>query len=141
MNLPEIYLCDIDGTLADFKHHRGPFDEHKVLGDKPLPTVRIINSLIRDGNRIIFFSGRTSNCHKDSCEWIKNHTGEYNPELYMREPKDNRSDDIVKEEMYDKWIRGKYEVIGVFDDRLKVCRMWNKLGLFVFNCNQGLIEF
>ena len=24
---------------------------------------------------------------------------------------------------------------------LKVCRMWYDLNLFVFNCNQGLIEF
>lgn len=34
-----------------------------------------------------------------------------------------------------------HTVIGVFDDRLKVCRMWYRLGLFVFNCNQGLKEF
>mgnify|MGYP003433581663 FL=1 len=59
----------------------------------------------------------------------------------MRQFKDMRSDDIVKEEMYNTHIKDKYEVIGVFDDRLKVCRMWYKLGLFVFNCNQGLIEF
>jgi len=31
--MENIYLCDIDGTLASFKHHRGAYDEHKVLDD------------------------------------------------------------------------------------------------------------
>lgn len=140
--MDKIYLCDIDGTIADHKGIRGPFEEHKVLLDKPLPTINLINSLLATGNRIIFFSGRSEKCREDTCKWLYRELdcGEY-PELYMRQFKDMRSDDIVKEEMYNTHIKDKYEVIGVFDDRLKVCRMWYKLGLFVFNCNQGLIEF
>lgn len=138
--MENIYLCDIDGTLADFKGHRGPFDEHKVLDDVPLPTVGVIRALVETGARIIYFSGRTDKCYIDSSEWIFNHVG-HNPELYMRKAGDFRSDDIIKEELYNKHIKDQYNVLGVFDDRLKVVRMWEKLGLWVFNCNQGNKEF
>jgi len=141
MEKQNIYLCDIDGTLAEFRHHRGPFDEHKVLDDSPLPTVQVIGALQKSGARIIYFSGRTTACYKDSCTWISNHVQGGHPELYMRSKGDSRSDDIVKKEMYDTHIKDKYNVIAVFDDRLKVCRMWYELGLFVLNCNQGLKEF
>lgn len=135
-----IYLCDIDGTVSDFRHHRGPFEEHKVINDIPLPTVNIIKSLIQTDNRIIYFSGRSTACYNDTCIWIQEYIG-HQPELYMREKGDNRGDEIVKLELYNKHIKDKYEVIGVFDDRLKVIRMWERLGLWVWNCNQGLIEF
>lgn len=138
--MEEIYLCDIDGTLSDFRHHRGPFDEDKVKDDIPLPTVNVINALVLNGAKIIYFSGRSKACYEDSYKWIENHIGHF-PELYMREIGDFRGDEIIKKELYDKHIKNKYKVIGVFDDRLKVCRMWYDLGLFVFNCNQGLKEF
>ncbi len=138
--MENIYLCDIDGTLSDFRHHRGPFEEHKVIDDTPLPTIHVIKSLLQTGSRIIYFSGRTEACRIDTSKWILSHIGEY-PELYMRKEKDQRGDDIVKEELYNTYIKDKYNVIAVFDDRLKVIRMWNKLGVWVFNCNQHLIEF
>lgn len=140
MQKQNIYLCDIDGTLAEFRHHRGPFDEHKVSDDTPLPTVEVIKSIIRTGGRIIFFSGRTEKCRKDTVNWLIRHLPDF-PELYMRQEGDFRGDDLVKKEMYDTHIRDKYNVVAVFDDRLKVCRMWYELGLFVLNCNQGLKEF
>lgn len=58
-----------------------------------------------------------------------------------RKKGDFRSDEIIKKEIYDNHIKDNYNVLGVFDDRLKVIRMWEKEGLFVFNCNQGNIEF
>lgn len=137
--MQKIYLCDIDGTLAE-RTNRGPFEEHKVIDDAALPTIELIKALIKDGNRIIYFSGRTEKCREDTIKWIEKHIAG-NVELYMRQCKDQRPDDILKEELYNIYIKDKYKVIGVFDDRLKVCRMWYRLGLFVFNCNQGLEEF
>jgi len=141
MEKENIYICDIDGTLAEFRHHRGPFDEHKVLGDSPLPTTKIIADLVKLGNKVIFFSGRTDGCKEDTTKWLTTHIPDFDIELYMRKAGDFRGDDIVKKEMYDTHIKDKYNVIAVFDDRLKVCRMWYELGLFVLNCNQGLKEF
>ena len=138
--MENIYLCDIDGTLASFKHHRGAYDEHKVLNDLPLPTVAVIKALVDTGSKIIYFSGRTDKCYIDTSEWIFNHIG-HAPQLYMRKHEDYRADDIVKKELYDTFIKDQYNVLGVFDDRLKVIRMWESIGLWVFNCNQGNKEF
>lgn len=141
--MQNIYLCDIDGTLADHQGIRSPYDESKVHLDKPLPTCKIINSLIQSNYTIIFFSGRTEVCKDTTIEWLAKHLI-LNPtsiNLYMRKNGDNRADDIIKKELYNTYIVNKYNVLGVFDDRLRVIRMWESLGLFVFNCNQGLKEF
>lgn len=139
--MKNIYICDIDGTLSDFRTHRGPFDEHKVFDDIPLPTVEVIKSLISNGHKIIYISGRSDKCKLDTIKWLTKFISNDPPELYMRVYGDLRSDEIIKEEIYNTYIKDTYNVLGLFDDRLKVCRMWYKLGLFVFNCNQGLIEF
>jgi hypothetical protein len=140
IKMDKIYLCDIDGTLAHNNGHRSFYDESKVLEDTILPTVEIIKSLISTGNKVIFFSGRTEKCKDDTLLWLRRAIGVY-PELYMRKDKDQRGDEIIKLEMYNEYIKDKYIVNAVFDDRLKVCRMWYDLGLFVLNCNQGLKEF
>lgn len=136
-------ICDIDGTLAD-NSHRSPFDETKVLGDLPLPTCEVVKVLAQRFN-IVFFSGRTRACYTDTYEWLTHNVvsqiADHPLSLFMREIGDNRSDEIIKKELFDKHIGDKSLILGVFDDRLKVCRMWYNLGLFVFNCNQGLKEF
>jgi len=139
--MQNIYLCDIDGTLADHQGIRSPFDESKVGLDKPLPTVDLIKSLIATGDRIIYFSGRTDSCRLETIKWLTKYIDDGEPELYMRKTGDFRNDAILKKEMYNTYIKDKYNDLGVFDDRLRVCHMWYELGLFVFCCNQGLKEF
>ncbi len=136
-----IYLCDIDGTLAHNNGHRSFYDESKVFDDTPLPTVDVIKSLIAAGEKIIYFSGRTYKCELDTIKWLTKYVDDDYPELYMREIGDGRADEIIKLELYNKHIKDSHNVLGVFDDRLKVCKMWWELGLFVFCCNQGLKEF
>jgi hypothetical protein len=60
--------------------------------------------------------------------------------LVMREQGDSRKDTIVKKEMFDKYIKGKYNVLYVVDDRPCVCRMWS-LGLKVMQVGNPYIEF
>jgi hypothetical protein len=55
----------------------------------------------------------------------------------MRQTDDNRKDSIIKEEIYDAHIRGKYNVLFVLDDRDQVVQMWRSLGLTVLQCNEG----
>lgn len=140
----KVFLCDIDGTIASHKDIRSPFDETKVLLDTPIkPTIIVIRGLINAGYHILFVSGRTDACYNDTKEWIQKNIG-LSPKyihLYMRKKGDTRSDDIVKKEILDNHIKPIYEPIGVFDDRLKVCRMWYDEQIFVFNVNQGLKEF
>ena len=62
-------------------------------------------------------------------------------EMYMRPKDDYRKDTLIKKEIYQNKVVGKYNLLCVYDDRLSVCRAWNDLGIFVFTVNQGLHEF
>lgn len=55
----------------------------------------------------------------------------------MRPAGDSRKDAIVKREIFDQEIRDRWRVIGVFDDRQQVVRMWRALGLTVFQVAEG----
>ena len=45
----------------------------------------------------------------------------------MRPEGDRRKDFVVKEELFWDNIGEKYDVVGVFDDRPQVLRMWREL--------------
>jgi len=137
---PDSIIFDIDGTLA-LLGRRGHFDWHKVDVDKPndivIEQVKFHKSL---GRKIIITSGRDEICRDLTSEWLKFYGVDFD-ELYMRPNNDFRKDDIVKKEIYDNFIKDRFNVLCVFDDRLKVVKMWYELGLFVFNVNQGNKEF
>jgi hypothetical protein len=59
----------------------------------------------------------------------------------MRAADDQRSDDITKSELYDMHIRDQFTVLGVIDNRPKVCRMWRQLGLPGFQVGNPDYEF
>ena len=46
-------------------------------------------------------------------------------------------DAVVKRDIFQHEIAGSYHVIGVFDDRQHVVRMWRDLGLTVFQVAEG----
>ncbi len=52
--------------------------------------------------------------------------------LFMRGDRDHRQATILKKEIYDNHIKGKYEVVAVFEDDPKICNMWTEQGLFTF---------
>jgi hypothetical protein len=147
----DVFIFDIDGTLANHKGVRSPYDESKVFFDKPIEPVWIIlNSLLTSGHKIVFVSGRTEGCREDTILWLQSFIKKENYvswenvnsiELYMRKSGDGRKDSIIKKEIYDEQIFPHYTVLGVFDDRLQVCRMLYENNIFCFNVNQGLIEF
>lgn len=43
----------------------------------------------------------------------------------------------MKKEIYEKYIKGKYNVMGVFDDRDRVVEMWRSIGLTCFQVDYG----
>jgi hypothetical protein len=62
--------------------------------------------------------------------------------LYMRAAGDHRKDSVVKRELFDAHVAGRYNVAFVIDDRPQVVRMWREeLGLFVFDVNQTGEDF
>lgn len=58
-------------------------------------------------------------------------------ELLMRNKDDNRKDSIIKKELFDKHIRGRYDVMFVLDDRNQVVEMWRSLGLKCLQVENG----
>jgi predicted kinase len=137
--LPNCYLVDIDGTLA-INNTRPPFAWNRVGEDALNPPVATtIEKLGRD-TQIILLSGRSSVCYDLTVAWLKQYNINYK-DLFMRPENDQRPDDILKSELYYFHIRDRYNVIGVIDDRPKVCRMWRSLGLNVFQVGNPDYEF
>ena len=55
----------------------------------------------------------------------------------MRTLGDMRKDSIVKQELYEQNILGKFNVSFILDDRQQVVDMWRSLGLTVFQVAEG----
>lgn len=134
--VPGCYLVDIDGTLA-IRGDRGPYDWNKVGSDLVNEPVVSIVQTLGDRNEVILLSGREESCRKDTEDWLENVAYVSGP-LYMRAAGDHRPDYIVKNELFQEHIAGKYRVLGVFDDRDQVVDLWrNKLGLPTFQVANG----
>lgn len=142
---PSAIICDLDGTLALFEHHRGPYDASKCADDKVCAEVRTVLDDFYDcladrrqgqDDKIIFVSGREEKYREPTVTFLQKYNyWPYQYALFMRATGDTRPDDIVKRELFDQHIKDKYYVEFVIDDRPRVVRMWRKLGLFVFQVN------
>lgn len=142
---PWCIICDIDGTLA-IKGDRSPYDYTKVHLDTPnwpvFDVLSVYSSLDEENPhwepvRIMIFSGREDTCEKETKKWLEDHGLDYYHELHMRKAGDKRDDRIVKQEMYEQFIKDKYNVKFVLDDRDRVVAMWRSLGLSCFQVNYG----
>lgn len=145
-NRTSAIICDIDGTLAYNDGHRGWFEEAEVYDDEVrwevLVAVKALQSFWGGRIPIIFMSGRSEACRDETERWLREKCQtfdtEQNDELHMRKIGDSRPDAIVKREMYDEFIRDKYLIRGVFDDRPSVCDMWRELRLPLFDVGPGI---
>ena len=148
-SLPWCVISDIDGTLAHMNGKRKPYDWHKVgLDDIDLGVAHVLDGVDLIGYAKIFiFSGRDEVCRPETTEWLERHDIQYEA-LYMRRSDHLRpdggqvADTEVKAEMYEKYIKGKYNVLFVLDDRPQVCRQWrDRYGLRVMNLGDPYYEF
>jgi predicted kinase len=138
-DLPNCYIVDIDGTLA-INNTRHPFAWDRVNEDALNPAVATLVEKLGRDTHIIVFSGRSSVCRDLTISWLNQHNINYQ-DLFMRPADDQRPDDLLKSELYYFHVHGKYNTIGVIDDRPKVCRMWRNLGLSVFQVGNPDYEF
>ena len=127
--LPWVVLCDIDGTLAHHEGNRSPYDYSKVMGDQPNLPVKWLVEVIGAEHDVIFMSGRDALCRADTEQWLTDKLGFCSPIVYMRADDDKRPDNVVKAELFDTNIRGRYNVRFVLDDRDRVVKMWREMGL------------
>lgn len=128
--LPTAIIVDIDGTVADMAGKRGPYDTSKYHLDEPHhDIISLVYTLEeRHGYDIIFLSGRSEDFRAETEAWLDKNMLDRKA-LYMRPSGDTRNDAIVKDELFEKYIAGKYNVDFVIDDRDRVVDMWRAKGL------------
>ncbi len=139
--LPHAIIVDTDGTVAKM-NGRGPYDSHLVHTDLPVENVVNMVQLIRaSGVGIIGVSGRDEGKTRDATiNWWKDNGIPFD-EFYFRPAGDTRRDDLVKLELFNEHIRDRFNVVGVFDDRLRVIRMWYQLGLTTYRVGDPDADF
>jgi predicted kinase len=145
-SLPTAYIFDIDGTKAgigekDGLPHRSPYDYTKVIDDFAHEDVIGLERTLREaGHVVINLSGREDSCWNDTMRWLQSY-GQYRdmdqPRLFMRKTGDKRADFIIKYEIFRDKIAPYYNVLGVFDDRDQVVKMWRDIGVRCYQVNYG----
>lgn len=170
----KLVLCDVDGTLADPGGDlicdkcsvetveigkskstrrcpqcgtitgRSPFDETRVILDKPYSLVVDWVRYLHPFYNIVVVSGRHSTCSDDTCAWLEAQGVPFDHILMRRgSPPDNRSDVIVKKEILNALLEVVpiEQIALVLDDRPKVVRGWQEAGLLVLPVRGQIDEF
>lgn len=136
ITLPKAIICDLDGTLAH-ANHRDIYDASKCDNDDIDETVQdILFRYMNAGYIILFTSGRDS-VYRPQTETFLLRVGMENYKLFMRPDGDRRKDHVVKLELFEQNIYGKYNVEFVLDDRQRVVDMWRDIGLKVLQVAEG----
>lgn len=141
--LPEAIICDIDGTLAHMTD-RSPYDYSAVLTDVLDKTIEDILYAYKlyTGGKVFIVSGRDHTCRTDTVKWLNDNSVTYD-RLFMRDAdrRDDRGnkipDYVIKYEIFNREMRGKYNIAYVLDDRKQVVDMWRKLGLKCLQVAEG----
>lgn len=124
-SLPKAIICDLDGTLSLITN-RSPFDGSKCGQDLPnLPVLNLVKNYQKLGFKILLLSGRDGQYQPETEEWLKEHEVTYD-QLWMRNPKDNRKDSIIKRELFETNIELNYFIEFVLDDRNQVVDLWRR---------------
>lgn len=143
-----IFLCDIDGTIADISHRLHFIQQEKpdwdgffaaCCDDKPIrEVIETLQSLNAGEATIVLISGRSDAVRTMTQKWLHDFDVPYE-ELLMRKAGDHRQDHIVKAELLDKALEDNpgTRIIAVFEDRKQVVDMWRERGLRVFQVAEG----
>lgn len=133
--LPKAVICDIDGTLARMVT-RGPYDTSRYHEDEVIETVHWAFARLSENAVRIIVSGRSDDHQGVTRNWLREHGITFD-HLFMRPSGDVRNDAIVKREIYETHIKGKFDVRLVLDDRNRVVDMWREQGLTCFQVAAG----
>lgn len=141
-------ICDLDGTLCLFEkqdktaaHYRNPYDASTCGNDLVNQAVlKVLYSYsgydIALGREVIFVSGREDKYRMQTTEWLNKH-GIFNYSLFMRKSGDFRKDSVIKQEIYETYIKPNFDIDFVLDDRDQVVKMWREQGLVCFQVAEG----
>ena len=155
-SLPKAIMCDLDGTLAIIGD-RTPYDATDCdVKDIPnWPVIRAVLAMYAQGVKVMFMSGRDQKYRPETERFIEKYClvdcglpdapmQAIPYELHMRgetapdpDKMDMRKDAIIKQELFDKYVAGKYHVLFVLDDRNQVVDFWRSIGLTCFQVAPG----
>ena len=133
--LPEAIIVDIDGTLAHMDG-RSPYEWERVGEDLLDENLARIIHVLSERFRIIVMSGRSEDCREITQEWLRDNHVKYDY-LFMRPARDNRPDTIIKYELFDEHVRGRFNITCVYDDRSSVVQLWRRMGLSCYQVAPG----
>lgn len=136
--LPKAIIVDMDGTLAIITD-RSPYEDDKADQDllNHIVAEVVLHYAYAADVEVIIVSGRDEGRSREATErWLTRHQIPFD-HLYMRKAGDVRKDSIVKREIFDTYIKDRFYVKAVFDDRDQVVRMWRDMGLQVFQVADG----
>lgn len=142
-NLHPAIIVDMDGTLAKLNGQRSPYDDANAHLDDPNEfVVDMVDSYLAANPdvELIIISGRDEGRSRDvTLAWIDKYLKYGLPDrILMRKAGDVRSDHIVKRELFDEYVRNRFYIRFVVDDRLSVAHLWRDvLGLPLFHCEWG----
>ena len=136
-NLPKAVICDLDGTLS-LLNGRDPYNaatcDNDLLNE---PVAAALKMAKQQGYQVILLSGREDKFREPTMRFLDKHQIGYDL-LLMRTSNDFRKDNIIKRELFEGEIQGKYFVEFLLDDRNQVVDMWRKdLHLPCFQVNYG----
>lgn len=139
-SLPHAIICDLDGTIA-LMNSRNPHDWERCDEDLPnKPIIYLVEQyLSSEKGKVIFLSGRDGRAKEKTENWIQKNVAYIlkDIELHMRTLNDNRKDCIIKQELFDAHIKGKYYIDFVLDDRNQVVELWRSMGLTCLQVADG----
>lgn len=155
--MKNIFIFDLDGTIA-LNHHRQHFVDGEnqnldaffkaCVDDEPNWPVIYTLLHLRKTSEIWIWSGRSEDVRQETLDWLMNHgvidNRQYrfwhkNPNRFLMRPSgDFTADDVLKK----KWLDSlnhieRRNLIGVFDDRNKVVKMWRDNGVACFQVAVG----
>ena len=134
--LPWVIGCDIDGTLASMPAGYSPYDPAHYPHDGVHMSVAGLLNQYDGQRRVVLMSGRDEAGREATENWLDK-WGIAHRELHMRKPGDTRRDDVVKVEMINEHIRGKYNLLFHMDDRDRVVTALRAIGVTVFQVAPG----
>ncbi len=134
-HLSDAIIVDMDGTLS-LLNGRSPHDVSTCDQDPPNQPVLDTVLLWQQSIKVVILSGRADDCRVQTEKWLAQY-GVKPVGVFMRATGDQRQDSIIKQEIFDREILGKYNIKFVLDDRQQVVDMWRSLGLTVFQVAEG----
>lgn len=139
--LENAIICDIDATLSLNLKGRPFYGEGCAEGIADDIVIEPIANILRTmskNNKILIVTGRegTPEIINATINWLINNNIPYDS-IYLRPVKDYSPGAECKKEIYNNYIKDKYNVSFVLEDNKKCVNMWRSEGLICLQPNDG----